>query len=345
MNSKTATVSIVYLLLAGILIGYVLMLGGWLKSNPVAAKELSQVAGSVKGVSLDDLSQEPIGGGSGDSIINKLKPYPKYLSQKDPSILAAQYTAYNPESGKVLYQSDDQEPVSIASTTKVMSSYLVMKYGNVDDVVEVSEEAAEKIGSVMGIYKGEKISVKNLLMGSLLVSGNDAIYALAEYVGGKLLQNDQASSDDKIARFVEEMNKTAESLNMLNTKYQDPCGLNDDGKSTALDLSKLMSVVMQNQFLQNIMQTATATVTDNSGRYKHELRNSNRFVTDYQYPGVIAGKTGYTPDAGHCLITAVKKDGYTVIVTILHTYSDTNEASAVEAKKLMDFTLQNVSFE
>lgn len=345
MNSKSAAVSVIYLLLISVLAGYVLMFGGWLRSKPISAKELSRSAGVVKGVSIDELRAEPIGGGSGDSIFDKLKPYPKYRSEKQPYIQAAQYTAYNPESGKILYQSDNQEPVSIASTTKVMSSYLVMKHGNLDDVVEVSSEAASQIGSVMGIYEGEKISVKNLLMGSMMVSGNDSIYALAEYVGGKLLRNEVASSDEKVAKFVEEMNSTAESLNLLNTRYQDPCGLNDDGRSTASDLSKLMSVVMLDQTLQVIMQTATATVTDSSGRYRHELRNSNRFVTDYQYPGVIAGKTGFTPDAGHCLITAVKKDGYTIVVTVLHTYSETNEASAVEARKLMDFTLQNVTFE
>ena len=296
----------------------------------------------VKGVSIDENGVELSGGGTVDqSILEKIKPYPKYRTALQPRIQALQYTAYNPDSGKIIYSSDDQQPVPIASTTKVMSAHLVMKYGNLDDIVVVSAEAAGQIGSVMGIYKGEKISVRNLLTGSMLVSGNDSIFALAEYVGGKLLNEEQASSDQKIQRFVEEMNSTADKLHLSNTKYQDPCGLNDEGRSTASDLSKLMSVVMQNQTLREIMQTAETTVSDEQGRYKHALKNSNRFVTDYQYQGVVAGKTGYTPDAGHCLIVAAQRNGYTVVVTILNTYASTNDASAVEARKLMDFTFQN----
>ena len=82
-----------------------------------------------------------------------------------------------------------------------------------------------------------------------------------------------------------------------------------------------------------------------NGRFRYDLRNSDRLVTDYQYEGAIGGKTGYTPAAGHCLVGAATRDGHTFIAVVLHTDSDTNDASAVEARKLLDLGFNQVSWQ
>jgi D-alanyl-D-alanine carboxypeptidase len=188
----------------------------------------------------------------------------------------------------------------------------------------------------MGALAGQRFTVEHLLYASMLVSGNDAAQALAEYGGGLLLKDTDASVEAKTARFVEEMNATARRLGLKDTQYKDPVGLDDLGRSTALDLAKLAGSLNQDPILSRMIGTATITVTDQSGRAGFDLKNSNRLIAEYDYPGSLGGKTGFTPDAGHCLISSAKRDGHTLTAVILKTSDEKNEASAVEARKLLD---------
>lgn len=285
-----------------------------------------------------------LGASTGESDVEKetleiptLKPYPAVGKQKN-IIYAKEYALYHKESGKVLFKSQNMESVPMASTTKVMTNYLVVKYCTLDEEITISEQAASQdpVGSLMGIVKGETFTVESLMHGSLLVSGNDASAALAEYVGGKLLKTQDADSDTKIKRFVEEMNSTAVNLKLADTYYVDPVGLNDEGYTTAIDLAKLASVVFENKDISRIMTTANSTVRDINYGHVFNLKNSNRFVTDYFYEGTVGGKTGYTIAAGHCLVVGAQRGGNTLISVILFTNSDTVEASAQEARKLID---------
>jgi D-alanyl-D-alanine carboxypeptidase (penicillin-binding protein 5/6) len=123
---------------------------------------------------------------------------------------------------------------------------------------------------------------------------------------------------------------------MDSTHYADSVGYDDDGTSTAIDLAKLTSKAIADPAMAKIIGTPLITVYSENGYYRYDLRNSNRLVADYQYPGSIGGKTGFTNAAGHCLISAAKRDGSTFVAVILHTISETNEASAVEARKLLE---------
>lgn len=280
-----------------------------------------------------------------NNTASSIKAYPVFLPSGNQEINAGQYALYDLESGKIIFSSSDLKPVPIASTTKVMTTYLVSLNTKPDEIVSISKEAASQTGSLMGIEAGEKISVNNLLYGSLLVSGNDAVFALAEFVGGKLLNNPDAESNVKIYRFVQEMNQKAKELNLQNTHYLDPAGLNDEGRSNATDLAKLTSIMFQVPLLQQIIGTANITVYDELKTQRFDLKNSNRLLEDDKYDGIIGGKTGYTPDAGHCLVTIVKKNNHTIVAVILNTSADTPEASAIENRKLLDLGFKSTIWE
>lgn len=294
-----------------------------------------QITSQVKGVS----SASPV-------TVPTLRPYPAEQAPF-PKIYSKEYVLYNAESGKVLTKSPTMSPLPIASTTKLMTAYLTERVLPLDTVVTVTTESVKQpeASSLMGLHDQEQTSVRNLLYGALLVSGNDAAYLLGETVGRTLLHNPQATSDVALTRFVTEMNAEAKRLGMDETKYMDPVGINDEGRSTALDLAKLMSKVEENASLQSIMTTATITIFDQSGSYRYDLRNSNRLVADYNYEGVLSGKTGFTFEAGHCMVTSARRNGITLIAAILHTTQDTNEASAVEARKLLDAGFNSIQWE
>lgn len=271
-----------------------------------------------------------------------LDPYPVLTTKGGERILARRYALYHVESGKMVVGKEYDQPVPIASTTKLMTSYIAQQHSKPDDIVTVSSYASQVIGSRMNIYTNEKLSMESLLYGLLLVSGNDAANAIAEHVGGILLNNPAASSETKIERFVEEMNAVAEEFHMEQTEYKDPAGLDDEGRSSALDLSKIASVVYTDPLLAKIMATAQTTVSDVLGRYRHDLRNSNRHVADYFLAGTMGGKTGYTEGAGHCLITSATRNGVTLTAVVLSTLQESKEASALEARKLLEYGFANL---
>jgi D-alanyl-D-alanine carboxypeptidase (penicillin-binding protein 5/6) len=309
---------------------------------------MSAIWGITVWAASSPVSNLSVKGASTDTVLSKsqmLSNYPVQIKELPSPINAREYSLYNPESGKYLAHSAVMDQVPIASTTKLMTTYIVAKHGNLQDVVTISSEAATQTGSLMGIATGEKLRIHDLLQGALMVSGNDAVYALAEKVGGDLLGNPQAPSMDKVQRFVGEMNKEASILHMQNTKYQDPAGLNDKGHSTADDLAKIASFVNEEPTLQKIIATSDATVIDQRGLYRHDLHNSNRLLTDFKYDGVLGGKTGFTYDAGHCLISSARRNGITLIGVVLHTDLDTADASANEVRKLLDFGFSSFRWE
>jgi D-alanyl-D-alanine carboxypeptidase (penicillin-binding protein 5/6) len=334
-------------LLRIIVVSYFLAsLGGfsWFGLAYLASRPVS--TGSVQGASTQPLAvsrAEASKAGTAESV--RLSAYPTLSVPKRPAFNARQYLLYHAESGRVILRSDSVEPVAIASTTKLMTALLTSRLSGEEEVALVPAICAAKEGSSMNLRPEETLTVKNLLYGTLLVSGNDAACALAAHVGGKLLNLPEAPEPQKISRFVEEMNSTAAHLSLIDTEYKDPAGLNDDGRSSAFDIAKLTSVAMQVPLLSEIMRTAQYSAQDTSQHLVHELRNSNRFVTDYQYPGILAGKTGFTLAAGHCLAVAARRDGATLIAVVLNTFADTKEASAVEARKILDFGFQNIRWE
>jgi D-alanyl-D-alanine carboxypeptidase (penicillin-binding protein 5/6) len=252
---------------------------------------------------------------------------------KTPNILADRYLLADLESGEILLKHNANLEVPIASTTKIMTAVVVLETYNLDDVAIISEKAAYQPGADAFLRVGENIDVKNLLYCMLIKSGNDAAYALAQ-----MLEPDSADSLDK---FVELMNATAKRLGMSNTHYEDPAGLNTSGYSSAYDLFTITKHALNNKLFRDIVSSPKYTASNIGGNIVHQLDNSNRLVGEYNYLGAVGVKTGYMPDAGHCLVGAARRDGHTLVAIILRTYADTATASADEARKTLDWGWAN----
>lgn len=252
----------------------------------------------------------------------------------DPQIASESHILVDEESGTILSKENPNEKLPIASTTKMMTATLALENYNLDDIVTISEAAAsDTLGADRQTVAGEKITVRNLLHVLLINSSNRAAYALAEHMN--------QPGETGVSKFVAAMNQKAQELGMLDTHYADPAGLNDDlGHSTAYNLYLIAKYALQNQTFASIVKTKTETVTDQSGYIKYSLSNSNRLVNEWNYPGAIGVKTGFTNGASHCLVAAVERNNHTLISVVLHTNLTgvtAVAASALESKKLLDW--------
>lgn len=250
-----------------------------------------------------------------------------------PDILAKNYILVDADSSTILLKKDAYTSVPIASTTKIMTALVALENYSLDDVVTISETAAFQIGADAYLLVGEQITVRELLHCLLIKSGNDSAYALAEHMN--------KNGEKGTSSFVNSMNKKAEDLGMMNTRYKDPAGLDVTGYSTAFDLYLVTKEALKNPTFKSIVAKKQYTAVSVDQKITHALNNSNRLVNEYDYPGAIGVKTGYMPEAGHCLVSAVYRNGHTLIGVILNTLYDTAPASADESKKMMDWGFSN----
>lgn len=253
-----------------------------------------------------------------------------------PEILAQSYLLADLESGTTILKSNPKEKLPIASTTKIMTAIIALENYKLDDVITISGQAAYQAGADSFLTVGEKITVKELLYCLLVKSGNDSAFALAEYANG--------TYENGVIKFVAMMNQKAKRLGMASTEYRDPAGLDVTGYSTAYDLFLVTKYALNNTTFSRIVSTKEYIAKSADGQIWHKLENSNRLVNEYNYPGAIGVKTGYMPEAGHCLVSAAERDGHTLIGVVLHTSLDTASASADESKKLLDWGFTNVKW-
>lgn len=253
------------------------------------------------------------------------------------NIYAKNYLLVDLGSGTVLASKAESDRVPIASTTKIMTAVIVLENFQLDETVTISETAANQIGATANFRVGEKIKVIDLLKCLLIKSANGAAYALAEHLNGPGEKGPQ--------KFIALMNDKATSLGMANTEYHDPAGLDVTGWSSARDLVTITTQALKNPVFAEIVKTPSAVVTDVTGQIWHKLENSNRLVKDWDYPGAIGVKTGFMPEAGHCLVSAAKRDDHTLISVVLNTNADTPTASAEESRKLLDWGFTNTIWE
>lgn len=217
------------------------------------------------------------------------------------------------DSGRILYSKDIHNPRLIASITKIMTAVIAIENGNLSDVVTVGEEVLTMYGSNIYIELGEKMTLKDLLYGLLLRSGNDSAIVIATYIGG---------TEEK---FVEMMNKKANEIGMINTIYNNSHGLDEVTKnhSTAYDMAVLSSYANTLEEYREISGTKKwTTSTENKSYIWH---NRNKLLSLYEY--ATGGKTGYTPSAGRTLVTTASKDKLNLTAVTLN---DPNEYTSHE---------------
>lgn len=207
------------------------------------------------------------------------------------------------DSGRVLYESNPDKRMLIASTTKIMTALVAIENAKLSDVVTVKKDAALTEGSSMHLYAGEKLTLETLLYGLLLCSGNDAAVAIAQAVAG---------STDK---FVQMMNAKAKELGMKDTSFANPNGLDDDAHySTALDMAKLACAAVNNETLIRIASTRSITI---GGR---TMTNHNKLLS--YMDDCIGLKTGYTKAAGRTLVSCAVKNGQRLVAVTLQDGND-----------------------
>lgn len=255
------------------------------------------------------------------NFTNTSEEFVKDETMIGPIITAKSAVVLDLDSGTVLFEQNSNEKMPIASLTKLMTNYIVLNENNLDDIVTVSANAANEQGSSMGVYTGEKISLKNLVLGSLITSGNDASIALAEYNAGS------------VSEFVDKMNRAANDLALYNTKFQNPTGIDQsDHYSSAMDIAKLAMKVYENDFLKEAVKTKEITVENENGKIRHRLISTNDLLDSYLT--VLGLKTGTTPMAGECFSAITELPNKKLILSVV--LASTNRFK--DSKILIDWT-------
>lgn len=222
---------------------------------------------------------------------------------KEPELSARSIYAIDATSGKILLQKDSEKQRPIASLSKLVTALVILEKASLKDEILISQSAVETLGDAGGLAPGQNLSVESLLYAMLLESSNDAAQALAESTSGG---NGQ---------FVNFMNQKVKKLGLKNTSFSDPSGLNPQNLSTAEDLAKIAAEVIKYPFLNYVTTTKEAEIASPDGNYKHRLKNINTLLE--KYPEIIAGKTGYTDEAGGCMIVVIKSPAGGAVINII----------------------------
>jgi serine-type D-Ala-D-Ala carboxypeptidase (penicillin-binding protein 5/6) len=226
-------------------------------------------------------------------------------SVKAPDVPAVAAYLLDPDTGDVLYEKNAQKSYAMASTTKIMTAIVAIENSNLSDSVVISEHAATVGESSAWLSKGETLTIEQLLYALLLQSANDAAVALAEGVAG----SEQA--------FVDMMNQKAAELGAVDTHFANPHGLDQPGHYTsASNLAMIMAYAMRNSTFRQIVQTKRYELAWPGHPFPRVLENHNKLLSTYEW--ATGGKTGYTVDAGKCLVASAAKDGRQLISVVLN---------------------------
>lgn len=245
---------------------------------------------------------------------------PAMAVAKVPFIDATAAIVMDMKSGRVMFEKNSRTKKSIASTTKIMTCILAIENGNLEDTVKVSKRAASIWGSTINIKEGQQLKLKELLYGLMLRSGNDAAIAIAEHIG------------ESVEGFAEMMNEKAREIGAENTSFRTPHGLDSEGHySTAYDLALIARYALKNGTFSKIVGTS------NTYALSRQLHNTNEMLG--MYPGADGVKTGYTGQAGRCLVTSATRNNWRIISVVLGCPSRAKRALA--SKNILDYCFAN----
>ena len=234
------------------------------------------------------------------------------------------YVVIDRNSNQVLVGKNENQKRKMASTTKIMTATIIIENCNLSDVVEISKKTANTGGSRLGLKYQDKISIKDLLYGLMLCSGNDCAVALAEHCAGS------------VEAFAEKMNQKAIELNLSNSHFVTPHGLDsDEHYTTAYELALLTNYALQNKTFAQIVNTTNYTVTING--YGKSIHNTNELLGSLD--GVYGVKTGFTNGANRCLVTSCKRNNMDIICVVLG--ADTKNFRTKDSIKLIEYCYKN----
>ena len=248
-------------------------------------------------------------------------------STKELNINSRSYIVLDRKTNEVLFGKNQFEKRKMASTTKIMTALITLERVNLQDNVTVSKKAARTGGSRLGLKANDIITVNDLLYGLMLCSGNDAAVCLAEYVGGS------------IEEFAELMNQKAKELNLTNTHFVTPHGLDsEEHYTTSYELAILSNYALNNTKFKEIVGTKNYIINING--YPKTLSNTNELLGNLS--GVYGIKTGFTNGANRCLVTACKRNDMDIICVVLG--ADTKKFRTQDSIKLIEYTFENYQY-
>ena len=238
-----------------------------------------------------------------------------------PKTNSRRYIVYDRISKSMIIGKNEDVKSAMASTTKIMTTIVILEKADLNEKVTVSAKAGGTGGSRLGLKRGDKASVRDLLYGLMLRSGNDAAVALAEHVGGS------------VKGFAELMNEKAIELGLTNTHFVTPHGLDDANHyTTALELAKLTDYAMDNETFAKIVGTKSTTICINN--QSRQINNTNELLGVLN--GVVGVKTGFTNNAGRCLVTETKRNNMDIITIVLG--ADTKKDRTKDSVNLIEYT-------
>ena len=238
-----------------------------------------------------------------------------------PKTNSRRYIVYDRISKSMIIGKNEDVKSAMASTTKIMTTIVILEKADLNEKVTVSAKAGGTGGSRLGLKRGDKASVRDLLYGLMLRSGNDAAVALAEHVGGS------------VKGFAELMNEKAIELGLTNTHFVTPHGIDDANHyTTALELAKLTDYAMNNETFAKIVGTKSTTIYINNK--SRQINNTNELLGVLN--GVVGVKTGFTNNAGRCLATETKRNNMDIITIVLG--ADTKKDRTKDSVNLIEYT-------
>lgn len=244
-----------------------------------------------------------------------------------PNVNSRSCIVLDRNSKRTLYGKNEKNQVKMASTTKIMTATIVLENASLDQTAEVSKKAAGTGGSRLGLKTGDKITIRDLLYGLMLCSGNDAAVCLAENVAGS------------VAEFSNLMNAKAQDLGLFNSHFESPHGLDsNEHYTTAYELALLSDYALKNSTFLTIVGTKNYTVTING--HPKTLSNTNELLGNLN--GIYGIKTGFTNGANRCLVTACKRGNMDLICVVLG--ADTKSFRTKDSVKLIEYAFKTYEY-
>lgn len=229
-----------------------------------------------------------------------------------PEISAKSAVLISADTGETIYSLNAGEKLPMASTTKIMTALLCLESGNLDEEFVVDSDAIKVEGSSMGLVEGDIVTKYALCCGMLLPSGNDSANAAAVKLAGSL------------ENFAVMMNERAEKIGMSKTYFVTPSGLEGEGHgASAYDMALLAREALKNDTFREICSQQSIQVKFGNPPYERWLKNTNKLLS--MYDGVYGVKTGFTDEAGRCLVSACERDGKNLICVTLNDRNDWND--------------------
>lgn len=254
------------------------------------------------------------------------KTYDTSTNSKSINTFSKNIIAIDRKTLTVLYDKNAYQKTAMASTTKIMTCIVALENSSLSEKVKISKSSANVKGSCLGLKENSEIVMSDLLYGLMLRSGNDCAIAIAEHISGN------------VQNYIDLMNNKALDIGLSNTHFSTPHGLDDENHyTTAYDLAILTNYALNNQMFRQIVSTQNYTIVLN-GNSKNII-NTNELLN---YDGIYGVKTGFTFNAGRCLVTSYKNNDFDIIIVVLG--ANTKKIRGQDTLNIINYIMSNYKY-